>query len=195
MKTLLKFIVISLSLFNLCNSQLVDSCSLLQPTTATDCHTLTNSNFFCCFSANDVQSSKSCVSLEQSKYKSSSITFHQGVGQNLDCGIGILGQNTGDTFNHTLTTAVTNNNTLQLNMDVCGTRNPKEKKQCSDYSMLGNSCCFYTTNTGVGTGCYYLGQRYVGNATYSGYTIDCSAGFLTIGKYMMMVVAIIALFL
>ena len=153
-------------------------CGDIQPYISTDCLKASDSNFYCCYKADDSQLTKSCTSILKSAYTPSQY-FLNGKGNNLDCGFGSQGAtvNTGSTLNQTATALGEIHNSLQLPMYSCGIQNPVITSDCTDYSILGNSCCYL--QKGLNTGCYWLGQRFVGNATLSSYSITCNGKYLS----------------
>ena len=153
-----------------------DACTGTKPNINTDCHVNSNSNSYCCYRVDDTQTSKTCASIKKSAYTSSQFSLN-GVTYNQDCGLAAQGRpvDTGVTFKNQTSTS-TNVNSLKLPFNACGVSNPILSGECTDYSIFGNSCCFF--QKGLSSGCYWLGQRFVGNQTTSEFSITCAATFL-----------------
>jgi hypothetical protein len=153
-----------------------NACTSIKPNQPSDCLIQTDTNNYCCYRTDDLQTSKSCVYISKSAYTPSQY-FLNGVGYNQDCGVSAQGRpvNTGVTFYNT--TLPANATSLVLPYQTCGISNPVYSADCTNYSVLGNSCCYF--QKGLATGCYWLGQRFVGNATVADYAITCSAYFMS----------------
>lgn len=182
-----------LIILNLCriNTQTASQCTSASPNMNADCLSLSSSNLFCCYQTNDGETSKKCVSSDKSLPITSTFTSG-GVNYYLDCGVG-AGTNTPTGSYNTLNVKnqFINANTLSLPNLPCGVFNPVYLYQCSDFSQMQNSCCFY--QSGSSTGCYWLGTKFVGNSTFTGGQIQCAGSYAKTGLYFM--IAIILLFI
>ena len=166
-------------LFNI-NYSLSDACSEVKPRINTDCHTKTDSKNLCCLVTNDAGNANVCQSQTRNIISTTNSTFKtNNINYSLDCGVGafIKNSNLGGSF--PVSYYYPNYNKLVLPIQQCGSVNPIKRDDCSSFSAIGNSCCFYTKSKD--TGCYYLGTKYAGNATYAGINIDCIGNYL--GKY------------
>ena len=174
----LKSILVTIIVIAYVNTQsITTNCDKIDVYISSDCHKASDSNFYCCYKTSDDQQTKSCTSILKSAYTPSQF-FLNGKGNNLDCGFGSQGKNvnTGSTLNES-SSLTKNHNSLALPMYSCGTKDPVIASDCTDYSILGNSCCYL--EKGLNTGCYWLGQRFVGNATLSSYFITCNGQFIS----------------
>ena len=50
---------------------------------------------------------------------------------------------------------------FDIGLQSCGTFNPKNKEECTDYSELTNSCCLFKNNTL--NACFYIGRKFNSN--------------------------------
>lgn len=166
-------------------------CASTKPDQPSDCLVQSDSSNYCCYVTNDLQTAKSCVYMAKSAYTPSQY-FLNGVGYNQDCGLSAQGRpvNTGVTFYNT--TLPSKPTSLILPYQTCGISNPVVSTDCSNYSILGNSCCYF--QKGLATGCYWLGQRFVGNATVADYAISCSANFMSL-KFVLLFFVMALLFI
>jgi hypothetical protein len=182
-QTFLKSFLISIIIIKsvITQSQSADQCGSIIPNVNNDCLIASDSNYYCCYRTDDNQKSKSCTPILRSSYTPSQY-FIDGNGYNLDCGA--------NANNNSGNTKFTNKNNLALPMYTCGKTNPIIVSDCSDFSMVGNSCCYF--KNGLRTGCYWLGQSFSGSANLTTYDITCSSGL--IGMNMMLIFLVISLF-
>ena len=75
---------------------------------------------------------------------------------NLDCGI--VNNNVGE-YEFSIYHPISSNEN-KIGFQTCGAKKPKKKKDCTDYSQLTNSCCYFYGN-GI-DGCYSIGKKYSG---------------------------------
>ena len=69
----------------------------------------------------------------------------------------------------------------QINFVACGKINPTKKSDCTKYSQITNSCCyFYSTG---GRACFAIGKKYTGphkKMTVGDVNYECNSQFLKI---------------
>ena len=75
----------------------------------------------------------------------------------------------------------------QINFISCGKLKPSKKSQCTKYSQITNSCCFF--KSGGGQACFYIGKKYTGphkkmdmNGDVS---FECSSMFLKLSFFIL----------
>ncbi len=75
----------------------------------------------------------------------------------------------------------------QINFISCGKLKPSKKSQCTKYSQITNSCCFF--RSGGGQACFYIGKKYTGphkkmymNGDVS---FECSSMFLKLSFFIL----------
>ena len=144
-----------------------DDCESTKPSNRYDCLKLSSSNKHCCFkSVND-----NCSSIDD-------LTK---IEEGYDCGIvkGSVGE-----YEFSIYHPIPSDD-IGIGFQTCGAKKPKKKKDCTDYSQLTNSCCYFE---GKGKkGCYSIGKKYSGpneeiSASINNVAIkyECNGKFLNI---------------
>ena len=133
-----------------------------------DCLKLSSSNKLCCYDG------KNCQQINDLKENTG----------NLDCGIvkGSVGE-----YEFSIYHPIPSDD-IGIGFQTCGAKKPKKKKDCTDYSQLTNSCCYFETKEdNKKKGCYSIGKKYSGpneeiSATINGKNIkyECNGNFLNI---------------
>ena len=136
------------------------------PITRYDCLKHSTSNERCCFS----NSNSKCTLV-----KFEELSKNEG----LDCGAkDLVYQEYDFSQYHPNQDSVSS----QINFISCGKLKPSKKSQCTKYSQITNSCCFFRT-TG-GQACFAIGKKYTGpnkKMTVAGdVTYECNSCFLKI---------------
>jgi len=121
------------------------SCGEENPTNRNDCLKASTSNKLCCYD----HSKKQCEVIKYSELKE--------LDENIDCGV--VNNNVGEyefSIYHPYFSS-------QYNRDyqTCGSKKPKKAKDCTKYSQLTNSCCFFDINGEKG--CYSIGKKFSGD--------------------------------
>ena len=49
-----------------------------------------------------------------------------------------------------------------LGFQACGKFNPKKRNDCTDYSEISNSCCYFKNSKGQ-KACFHIGRKYIGD--------------------------------
>ena len=138
MKSKLIISIIIIKLFDIsCNKTECPS----GPQSRNDCFTISGPDFYCCYDPSNL-SCKNVSKTELKNYK------------NLDCGI------TDDNYGKYEFGEYHPEQKFNLGFQTCGKYNPKSKKDCLEYSEIGNSCCYFNNETDKA--CLAIGKRHIG---------------------------------
>ena len=142
-------------------------------TTRYDCLKHSTSNERCCFSNSNSNSSCKLLKFEE-------------VSKNVDYDCGakdLVYQEYDFSQYHPNQDSVSS----QINFISCGKLKPSKKSQCTKYSQITNSCCFF--RSGGGQACFYIGKKYTGphkkmymNGDVS---FECSSMFLKLSFFIL----------
>lgn len=181
---MLKFIIPTTFLISFLVSAVHPACSGT-PTTSRDCNVQSDSNNYCCYV--NAAGTKSCVQVSKTSYLQNQ-TYSQNSGTYLmDCGYGAGANN----LNQININSQFNGSTHTVSLvagSPCGQLNPVSSMDCRSYSMVNDTCCYYSI--GQNTGCAFAGSAYFGNFTRSdGSSVICNASYL-LPKIMILFFAI-----
>lgn len=179
---MIKIIVTLIALISYVNSQ----CGATVPYTNTDCLKLSDSNNYCCFTYNGINS-KQCVTVGIA-------SFIPTANPTLDCGVGAgtLITHFANTKTYVNPAQTGNSQYAQAALGpACGPMYPGKAEDCSPFSTMENSCCYYEIDGK--TGCNSLGKRYVGTTTYGVVKVTCNECFLKFSSLVIFLIAIILL--
>ena len=87
----------------------------------------------------------------------------------------------------------------ELGFEYCGKSNPKKKKDCTDYSEISNSCCFF--KIGNENACLHIGRKYIGNSketsfsfgNYNDVKVECKSFNIIFNLYSILLIALLFL--
>ena len=151
-------------LFNIIKNQ-NQNCSAIRPNSRYDCFEYSTSNTRCCLN----QLNSRCVE----------VNITQSYSTNYDCGAKDAVYQEYDFSQYHPTPETVSD---QINYIACGKIKPSKKSDCTKYSQITNSCCFFRT-TG-GQACFAIGKKYTGpnkKMTVAGdVTYECNSCFLKI---------------
>lgn len=177
-----KFLFVFFAFFlNFIKSQDSYSCLSTQPELNSDCHAKSNSNSLCCYLVSQASSGKRCAWIKNSEFKNTTLVLND-ITYSVDCGSG-AGSNALTGF-YNFKPYEQPQTPLNLPMVPCGVIRPNTLRDCSDFSEMTNSCCFYSSS--VGTGCYYIGRKYVGRNSFNNMTVECSSYWHRIGLILIL---------
>ena len=137
------------------------------PSNRYDCLKLSSINKHCCFKSVNVN----CKLIDDLS----------NIDEGYDCGIvkGSVGE-----YEFSIYHPIPSDD-IGIGFQTCGAKKPKKKKDCTDYSQLTNSCCYFEGDRKKG--CYSIGKKYSGpneeiSATINGKNIkyECNGNFLNI---------------
>ena len=126
--------------FVICDDQ---ECGNTSPKNRYDCFKKSSSNKLCCY-----KSGENCKVIEKLSDNPDNYDY--------DCGI--VNNNVGE-YEFSIYHPISSNEN-KIGFQTCGAKKPKKKKDCTDYSQLTNSCCYFYGN-GI-DGCYSIGKKYSG---------------------------------
>ena len=111
------------------------------------CFAILLPNKYCCFHSGN----GSCIAIETGKLKSSS-------SNGIICQISeeIFGKYEFEQYHPK------HNFDSKIGLVECGKYNPSKKEDCTDYSELANSCCYFK-NTNGDKACFHIGRKYLGD--------------------------------
>ena len=112
-----------------------------EPSSRNDCFTISNSTYYCCYKE------KKCILIPKNDSKSI---------QEADCGIS---EDNYGKYEFGQYHPSQSQFDLDLGFQTCGKSNPKKKEDCSDYSDLSNSCCFFTYDGK--NACFGIGRKFI----------------------------------
>ena len=85
-----------------------------------------------------------------------------------------------------------------LGFETCGKSNPKKKKDCTDYSEISNSCCFF--KIGNENACLHIGRKYIGNLKETSFSlgyhdvkVECKSFNIIFNLYSILLIALLFL--
>ena len=113
-----------------------------------ECFTNSTSDSYCCFDSN----AKKCVLVKKDKLKNNIY----------DCGI------SDDNYGKYEFREYHPNQDFNLGFQTCGETEPKNKEDCTKYSELTNSCCFFKKKNQEETACLAIGRKF-GNDIHKTY--------------------------
>ena len=111
-----------------------------------ECFILSDSKNYCCYH----YSSKKCALVPKENFKNN---------YTLDCGI------SEDNFGEYEFGEYHPNQTFDIGFQSCGKKNPKTAKDCTDFSEINNSCCYFIKDNQKG--CFAIGRK-IANGKYKG---------------------------
>ena len=111
-----------------------------------DCFILSDEKNYCCFN----YSSKGCTPVTKENFQNK---------YTLDCGI------SEDNFGEYEFGEYHPKQAFETGFQSCGKNNPKTAKDCTDFSEINNSCCYFTK--GNQKGCFVIGRK-IANGKYKG---------------------------
>ena len=126
--------------FVICDDQ---ECVKTSPKNRYDCFKKSSSNKLCCY-----KSGENCKVIEKLSDNPDNYDY--------DCGI--VNNNVGE-YEFSIYHPISSNEN-KIGFQTCGAKKPKKKKDCTDYSQLTNSCCYFEGKEKKG--CYSIGKKYSG---------------------------------
>ena len=132
-----------------------------EPVSRNDCFKASSSSYYCCFNSNN----NKCISIQKNKL--GNLSF-------LDCGISEenYGKYEFGEYHPKMD--------FDIGFQTCGTQSPKKVKDCTEYSELSNSCCWF--KKGDKTACFSIGKKHdkknvKGNSNINGNSVefDCKS--------------------
>lgn len=115
---------------------------ITNPNNRYDCLKFSTSNVLCCYKS---ENSPSCEEKNFSELKNLKNTIDCGVVDNR------VGEYEFSIYHPNLS------GQKNIGFQTCGAKKPKKKKDCTNYSQLTNSCCYFSGDV---TGCYSIGKKY-----------------------------------
>ena len=111
------------------------------------CFTILLPNEYCCFHSEN----ETCVSVEKGKLKDAS-------SKNIICQFSEenFGKYEFDQYHPK------QDFDDDLGFQACGKYNPKNRNDCTDYSEISNSCCYFKNSKGQ-KACFHIGKKYIGD--------------------------------
>ncbi len=149
--------------------------------TRNDCFAISVANGYCCFNS----ANKTCLTIQKSELNSS---------KEYDCGI--TDENYGK---YEFGQYHPDQKLKGLDFETCGKNDPKNKKDCTDYSELSNSCCLFTSKENNDQkSCFHIGRKYIGDFKKidfefngKGYTYECRSFNIIFNLYSILLITLL----
>ena len=155
---MLSFIFYILLLFSLNDLVYSEECGDEKPEIRNYCFTFSTADSYCCFKSIDAK----CELVKKEEFKSKS--------KDLDCGI------SEENYGKYEFGEYHPKQKFDIGFQTCGKYDPQKISDCTDYSELSNSCCYFK-NENSENGCFLIGRKYHGKSEEKTFNLE---GFGTI---------------
>ena len=118
------------------------TCEEVEAQNRNDCFSRSNSSYYCCYKSSN--SKVSCETVPKSNLTQNYF---------LDCGV------SEDNYEeYEFGEYHPKQEFKDIGLQTCGKMNPKKKQDCTDFSEINNSCCYFTNKEGQ-KACFSIGRR------------------------------------